>query len=62
MKNKWVAFVLFIVFVVIFWNILDAAYHLIITRSGLSFSAGFDLALPVVIGAAMGFLLYLRDK
>ena len=61
-KNKYVVFILHIVMVAVFWTLLDWLYTVYITRGSYQFSAGRDLALPVIIGAVSGWLFYLKGR
>lgn len=59
-KNKVVAFILFLVLFLVFWNMLDLLYCAVITRSSYHFAGLGDLGLPVIIAAVVGWLLILR--
>ena len=62
MKNKYVIFGLFVVLVLLFWNLLDWLYATIITHSNYQFGAGTDLFMPLVVAIVMGYGLFLRKK
>lgn len=59
-KNKVVAFILFLVLFLVFWNMLDLLYCAVITRSSYHFSGLGDLGLPALVAAVCGYLLILR--
>ncbi len=61
-KNKYAAFGLFMILVIVFWNLLDLLYSMFISRNGYQFAAGNDLGLPVVTAAGAGYFLFLRDR
>ena len=58
-KNKVVAFILFMVLFLVCWNMLDLLYCAVITHSSYHFAGLGDLGLPVV-AAVIGWLLILR--
>ena len=61
-KNRKLAFVLFVVFFLMVWNILDYLYSVVLTRSAFRFSTGTDLLLPLIVSVVTGVLLFLREK
>ena len=61
-KNKKLAFVLFVVLFLMAWNMLDYLYSVALTRSAFRFSSGTDLLLPLIISVVTGALLFLREK
>ena len=61
-KNKIVGYILFIVIVIGFFNLFDFIYSEFITKSGYQFSAAADIALPALVAAIIGYLLFLRKK
>ena len=61
-KNKYAAFVLFVVVVLLFWNILDYLYSAFITHSQYSFSASGDLMIPLAPAIVVGYMQFLRKK
>ena len=61
-KNKYVAFVLFVVVFLAFWNLADYLYTTFITSGVYHFTAGTDGALPVGIAIVSGYLLFLRKN
>lgn len=62
MKNKNVAFVLFVVLFIACWNLLDFIWSALITKSPYIFSAGTDLGIPLVAALIIGYFLFLRNK
>jgi len=61
-KNKYVAFVLFVVVFLAFWNLADYLYTTFITSGTYHFAAGTDGALPVGIAIVSGYLLFVRKN
>ena len=61
-KNKTLAFVLFIALFLIIWNLLDFLYSALITGNGYGFAAGGDLFIPLVVSVVVGYLFLLRKK
>lgn len=61
-KNKTVAFVLFVVIFMALWNVLELIYGNVITGNGYSFEASLDLGTPAIIAILSGYLLFLRKK
>ena len=62
MKNKYIAYGLFLILFTAFWNLLDFLYATLITHSGYRFGAGTDLFIPLVVAGVSGYLLFLRKK
>ena len=62
MKNKYIAYGLFLILFTVFWNLLDFLYATVITHSGYRFGAGTDLLIPIVVACVSGYLLVLRRK
>jgi len=61
-KNRYAAFVLFIIAVLAFWNLLDYLYSTFIIGSSYQFAVGSDIGLPVGAAAVVGYILFLRKK
>ena len=61
-KNKYVAFVLFVIAFLALWNLADYLYTTFITSGTYQFSVGTDGAIPVVIAIISGYLLFLRKN
>ena len=61
-KSRTVAFVIFVVLFMIFWNLLDFIWVTLISKSPYHFSVGTDLGTPLVIALVSGYLLFLRDN
>ena len=61
-KNKYAAFVLFVVVFLAFWNLADYLYTTFITSGTYHFAAGTDGALPVGIAIVSGYLLFVRKN
>ena len=61
-KNQYVAFVLFVIAVLAFWNLLDFLYTTFLIGSAYHFEAGSDIALPVVVSVVVGYSLFMRKN
>ena len=61
-KNKYVAFVLFVIVFLAFWNLADFLYTTFITNGAYHFTAGIDGALPVGVAIVSGYLLFVRKN
>lgn len=61
-KNKYVAFVLFVIVFMAFWNLVDFLYTTFIARGTYHFTALIDGVIPAVVAIVVGFLLFLRKK
>lgn len=60
-KNKYVAFGIFVVCSVVLWNLLDYIYNVIITKSAFHFAFSSNLLLPLSLAIVAGYLFYLRN-
>ena len=54
-KNKYVAFVLFVIVFMAFWNLADYLYTTFITNGAYHFTAGADGALPLALAIVSGY-------
>ena len=61
-KNKYVAFVLFVIVFMAFWNLADYLYTTFITNGAYHFTAGADGALPLALAIVSGYLLFVRKR
>ncbi len=61
-KNKYVAFVLYLIVFLAFWNLLDYLYTTVLTKGAYQFAAASDGALPVILAAVSGYLFFLRKN
>ena len=61
-KNKYVAFCIFLVLSFALWQLLHFLYTTFITRSGYQFSPIIDLVVPLAVAITVGWLLFLRNK
>ena len=61
-KNKYVAFVLFVIAFLAFWNLADYLYTTFLTDGVYHFAAGTDGAIPVAAAIVSGYLLFLRKN
>ena len=59
-RSKYVAFVLYLVMVLVFWNVLDLLYVSFITRSVYAFSMGAGLMTPLISGIITGYLFIFK--
>lgn len=55
MNNKWVITAVFIVVVVLAWNLLDYFVAPILFGDAYQFKVLGDLVLPIIVGAAIGY-------
>ena len=61
-KDKKLAFGLFVVLAVVLWNLLDYLWSAFITGSPYHFSLGTDVGVPLLPAIIIGYLLFLRNK
>lgn len=61
-KNKITAFVLYIVLFMLFWNVLDYIYSVLITHHPYHFALGMDMGLPAIFALISGYLFFLRNQ
>lgn len=61
-KNKNVAYMLFVVLFVVCWNILDLIYSAVITKTAYQFQSASDLGAPLIMALMIGYLLFLRKN
>ena len=61
-KNKYAAYVLFIIAFFAFWNLVDYLYTTLIARGTYLFAAGTDGAIPAAAAIVSGYLLFLRKN
>ena len=61
-KNKYAAFVLFVVAFLALWNLADYLYTTFIVSGTYHFAVGTDAALPAALAIVSGYLLYLRKN
>ena len=61
-KNKYVAFGLFVALFLALWQLLDFLYNTFITKIGYQFSPIIDLIVPLAVAITIGCLLFLRKK
>jgi lipopolysaccharide export LptBFGC system permease protein LptF len=61
-KNKILGYILFIVIVIVFFNLFDFVYSEFITKNGYQFTAAGDIVLPTLVAVIIGYLLFLRKK
>ncbi|MBQ9903144.1 MAG: hypothetical protein IJM51_12305 [Clostridia bacterium] len=61
-KSDFISIGILAVFCVVFWNLLDFIYTVLINGGSYSFSVFSDICLPVVIGMTVGYITALRRK
>ena len=61
-KNKKVAFALYVALFCLFWNLLDFLWVTVIAKTGYHFGVAVDLAAPLAVAITTGYLLFLRKK
>ena len=61
-KNRAVAFAIFVVVFMAFWNLLELLWCTFITKGDYHFSAGSDLGIPFGLALVLGYLLFLRNR
>ncbi len=61
-KNKYAAFVLFVIVFLGLWNLVDYLYTTFITNGTYQFAAGTDLVIPVIVSIVSGYFLFLRKN
>ena len=59
-KNKKIAFVLFVVLFLALWTALDWLYSALITKSSFHWTAAADLFTPLAVAIAVGYFAFLR--
>lgn len=59
-KNKYIAFGMFIAFALIFWNFLDVLFSALISHTTYVFAPGRGLILPLVTACVVGYFTILR--
>lgn len=61
-KNKYVAFAVFVVLVAAIYNLLVFLVGLIFTHSPFHFDVWHNVILPMLLGVAVGYFTFLREK
>ena len=61
-KNKYAAFVLFVIAFLALWNLADYLYTTFITSGTYHFAVGTDGAVTAVIAIVSGYLCFLRKN
>ncbi|MBQ6518087.1 MAG: hypothetical protein IJI14_05160 [Anaerolineaceae bacterium] len=61
-KNKYAAFVLFVIAFLALWNLADYLYTTFITNGTYQFSVGTDAVIPAAAAIISGYLLFLRKN
>ena len=61
-ENKYIQFAVFVVFVVIFWNIYEIFISKMLTHADYAFNFMRDITQPLLFGTVLGYLFYLRRR
>lgn len=61
-KNKTVAFVIFVLVGIAIWNICELIYTSFITKSGYQFDATECIGKPALLAVLVGYALFLTKK
>ena len=61
-KDKKMAFVIFVVIFMALWNLLDFLYSTLISKSGYQFKSTTDLMIPLGLALVLGYLQFLRNE
>lgn len=61
LRNKYLKVIIYVIVVILFWNLLDYVYHTFITKVPYQFEA-FDLLTPGGLGIISAYLFFLRDN
>ena len=61
-KNKYVAFGLFVAIFMVLWHLFDFFFNTFITGKGYQFSPVIDLVVPIAVSVTIGCVLFLRKK
>ena len=59
-RNKFVAFALYVFLTIVFYNALDYIHKTYVTGAGYHFTLSMDLITPVLIGCCLFLLTTLR--
>ncbi len=62
MKNKYAAFVLFVIVWLVLWNLADYLYTSVISDGTFQFTAGRDGGIPAAVALVVGYLLFIRNN
>ena len=61
-KNKWVTATLFVILVIVCWNILEVLYTSMITHSSYQFRVRNEFFYPFGLGIIGAYLFFLRGR
>lgn len=61
-KNKYVAFGLFVAIFMVLWHLFDFLFNTFIKGKGYQFSPVIDLVVPIAVSVTIGCVLFLRKK
>ena len=61
-RNKNLAFGLFVVLAVVLWNLLDYLWSVFIAGNPYHFSGATDVGAPLIPAIIIGYLLFQRNK
>lgn len=62
LKHKGLIYVLFVICVIIVYNVLDYFYVKYISETIFSIEVETNILIPLITGLVSGYLLFLRDK
>ena len=60
--NKKKAYAIFVIMMLIFWDLIDFTFQVLVEKKTYVFSAGQNLIMPLVMAGVLGYLLILRRK
>lgn len=61
-KDKRIAFALYVVLFVVLWNILDLLWSKNVNGAGYDPAAGFDIVTPLIVAVVTGYLFFIAKK
>ena len=61
-KDKRIAFALYVILFVVFWNILDILYMTFVSGTGYTAGKGFDIDTPLLLGLVTGYLFFIAKS
>lgn len=61
-KDKRVAFVIFVIAFVAIWNLFEVLYATLITKSTYQFTVLNDIGLPLLGACILGYIFFLRNN
>jgi len=61
-RNKYIAFVMFVIIFLALWNLADYLYATLITNETYHFAAGSDGVIPAAVAIVSGYLIFIRNN